>query len=114
MKAMVKKWMNHEGTRNVKIRFEDDLVKIKDYFTRDTPDVLQEEAWFSIVYYLALRGREVLRDLSKNALEFSFDASGRECIYINTTYITKNVRVSLPTKDFENLSQARIYTMFLM
>ena len=111
LKAMVKKWMNHEGTSNVKYDSidKDDLVKIKDYFTRDTPDVLQEEAWFSIVYYLALRGREVLRDLPKNALEFLLDASGREYIYINTTYITKNVRVSLSTKDFENLSQARIY-----
>jgi len=113
LKAMVKKWLNHGGTRNIKYDSinKDDLVKIKNYFTRDAPDVLQEEAWFTIVYYLALRGREILRDLPKNSLEFSFDASGQEYVYINTTYITKNVRVSLSTKDFENLSQARIYSV---
>ena len=82
---------------------------MKDYFTRDSPQKLQEEAWFSIIYYLALRGREILHELPKRALEFAEDTNGNKFVHINSTYITKNVKVSMSSKEFENISQARIY-----
>jgi len=111
LKAMVKKWMSFGSERSVKYDSicKNDLIKIKEYFTRDSPQVLQEEAWFTIVYYLALRGREVLHDLPKSALEFAVDTNGKSFVFINSTYITKNVKVSLSSKEFENISQARIY-----
>ena len=111
LKAMVKKWMSFGSERSVKYDSisKSDLIKMKDYFTRDSPHVLQEEAWFVIVYYLALRGREILHDLPRSALEFAKDSNHNEFVFINSTYITKNVKVSLSSKEFENISQARIY-----
>lgn len=51
LKAMVKKWMSFGSERSVKYDSisKSDLNKLKDYFTRDTSQVSQEEAWFTMV-----------------------------------------------------------------
>lgn len=112
LKMMVKMWMENGGkeTGNKFDSIEtEDLKKMSVYFDRSTPQRLQQEAWFSLVYYLALRGREILHDLPVNAICFGEDSEGKSFVYINKTYITKNVKVSLSQKEFENLSQARVY-----
>ena len=112
LKFMIKKWLENGGKEagNKYDSIEkNDMEKMRCYFDRSRPDVLQQEAWFSLVYFLALRGREVLHDLPKQAISFSHDSEGKRFLHINKQYITKNVKVSLSSKEYENLSQARMY-----
>lgn len=110
---MVKDWIENGGKEKANEKYDSietqDFDKMRNYFTRDCPKKLQEELWFSIVYYLALCGREVLHDLPRNALEFSQDSNGVTFVFINKTFVTKNVKASLTPKEYENLSQARMY-----
>lgn len=112
LKAMVKKWLNDDGSKAKQYESieKEDLEKMRRYFDRETPVILQQEAWFSIVYYFALRGREVIRDLTPKSISFTEDASGKKFAYINQSYLSKNVKASLSAKEFENLSQARMYS----
>ena len=87
------------------------MEKMRKYFDRETSVKLQQEAWFNIVYHFALRGREVIRDLKRKSISFDKDASGKEFAFLNQTYLSKNVKASLSSKEFENLSQTRMYTV---
>ena len=49
----------------------------------------------------------MLHDLPKQAISFAHDSAGKRFVHINKQYITKNVKVSLSSKEYENLSQAR-------
>lgn len=113
LKAMVKKWLKDDGSTSKQFEAieSEDMEKMRQYFNRENSIKLQQEAWFSIVYHFALRGREVIRDLKRKSISFAKDASGKKFAYINQTYLSKNIKSSLSSKEFENLSQARMYAI---
>jgi len=113
LKAMVKKWLkdNNSNSKQFEAIEKEDMEKMRKYFDRENSVKLQQEAWFNIVYHFALRGREVIRDLKRKSISFDKDASGKEFAFINQTYVSKNVKASLSSKEFENLSQTRMYAV---
>ena len=48
-------------------------------------------------------------DLRTDSIGFAVDASDREYAFIKTTLLSKNVKASLNSKEFEDLKCARIY-----
>lgn len=46
---------------------EDDMKKLRHYFNRMTPQKLQDEVFFIVVYHFGFRGREWLRSLVKSS-----------------------------------------------
>lgn len=85
---------------------------MNDYFCRETPQALQEETWFTIVYYmyLGLRGRETLHDLRKRALEFAVTQTAINS-FIETSCVSPKTRRKYlcQQKELENISQVRVY-----
>lgn len=110
LKAMVGKWI-HEGNKakSYPAIEPSDMTKIRGYFTRTTPNILQQEIWFNCVLYFGLRGREVLSFLKKNDIDFDVDSDGHEFVRIKNEFLTKTVKKSLSQKEFENISVARMY-----
>ena len=110
LKAMVGKWIK-EGNKSKRYPAIEpaDMVKIKEYFDRRNPVVLQQEIWFNCVYYFGLRGREVLSYLKKTDIEITTDSESRHYAFIKNEFLTKNVKMSLSQKEFENISVARMY-----
>ena len=43
-----------------------DLKKLGQYFKNNTPELLQQEAWFILSYHLGLRGREVHQQIQRD------------------------------------------------
>lgn len=50
---------------------EEDKENLSRYFNRRTPQRLQDEVFFTIVYHFGFRGREWMRSLTKSSLKFS-------------------------------------------
>ncbi len=89
---------------------EEDLNKIFRYFQGAlNPHLLQQYVWFQLAYKLGLRGRELHHKMLKSWIEIQEDASGRKYAYIKVNYLSKNVKASLRQKEFENLSEGRLY-----
>ena len=86
-----------------------DLAKIGKYFTRETPELLQQEVWFHLSLKMGLRGRELHHQMKKNWIAIEEDATKRKYAIIKTNYLSKNVKASLCQTDFENLERARLY-----
>ena len=57
-----------------------DIEKLNSYFSNACPGKLQEFVWFNFCYYLGRRGREGLRELTKNSLEFKHDDQNKEYV----------------------------------
>lgn len=110
LKVMVKLWLK-SGKSSAKFPpIEDaDMNILKSYFDRSNAEVLQQEVWFNIVYYFALRGRETVAQLTKDSIEFSEDSDGRKFAYINHNVLSKNIKSTLKNNEFENLKVARMY-----
>lgn len=110
LKAMVGKWIK-EGNKSKQYPAIEpaDLQKLNLYFDRSNPTVLQQEIWFNCVFYFGLRGREVLSCLKKTDIEITLDSNKRQFAFIKNTFLTKNVKMSLSQKEFENVSMARMY-----
>lgn len=113
LKAMVGEWLRAGGGKDNSDKFPaiepKDFEKLNLYFNRSNPIVLQEEVWFTIVYFLGFRGREVVRELSPSSLQLETDSEGRYYAQINHLYLSKNIKASLNIKEYENLKCARIY-----
>jgi len=86
-----------------------DLRKLQSYFTRDTPTKLQQEAFFTLIYYKGYRGREWMRNIDKNHLKFKrdeqqaeYDATGEEihcpvvALKLYVSKIPPNVNILFP------------------
>jgi len=73
---------------------KEDLEKIQLSFNQDSPDPkqLQEVVWFNIMYHLIRRGRENLRQLTRNSFAISTDAAGRRFVYQAVDELDKNHR----------------------
>ena len=52
---------------------------------------------------------EVLSCLKKTDLEIALDSNKRQFAFIKNAFLTKNVKMSLSQKEFENVSVARMY-----
>ena len=110
LKAMVGKWIHAGNKANSYPAIEpSDMTKLREYFTRATPNTLQQEVWFNCVFYFGLRGREVLSCLKKTDIDFDVDSDGHEYVRIKNDFLTKTVKKSLSQKEFENISVARMY-----
>ena len=59
-------------------------------FNTKTPVGLQQKVWFEVMLYLCRRGRENLREMTRDTFKISKDASGREFVYQAANESDKN------------------------
>ena len=71
-----------------------DMTLLKNYFDRTTPQKLQDEIFFNIIYYNGFRGREWIRSLTKSSIQIKENENGgvRYVDLIKPVH-EKNVRV---------------------
>lgn len=87
-----------------------DQEKLFRYFDQSSPVKLQQEIWYNLIYYFGNRGREGIRELSKDDVSFTMDSDGKEYCFLNKTLSQKNVKSSLTKpSDFDNTKQSRMY-----
>ena len=86
-----------------------DMRKIRDYFDRKSPQTLQDEIIFNLLFYLGLRGRETLPLFTKESIVCEVSSTGRKYLRICHEILSKNAKASLTEKEFEDLKKARIY-----
>lgn len=110
LKSMTKKWLENGGrTKPFDSIEEEDMTRMRSYFDRRTPETLQEEVYFTLIYYLGLRGREWIRRLRKNDLHFCSDSNGREYLEVKgIESLQKNQQPSL-SNDPVSPKAPRIY-----
>ena len=70
-----------------------DLAKLQIYFDRRSPVALQDEIFFSIVYYFGFRGREWIRSLDRSSVLIKTNGSGAKYVDICKPVYEKNVRI---------------------
>ena len=72
----------------------EDLKKFyaSEVFADTTPIGLQNKVWFKVMLYFCRRGRENLRQLTKDSFGIATDATGRRYVYQKTDELTKNRR----------------------
>ena len=68
------------------------LYSGKTVFYLGSPCGLQQKVWFEIMYYLCRRGRENLRQMSKDTFQIATDDSGRRFVYQVIDELDKNHR----------------------
>lgn len=72
--------------------YEKDFKKLYDSFEITTPRGLQQKVWVGIMLYLIRRGRENLRQMTKNTFEIKVDASGKRFVTQTVDEVDKNHR----------------------
>ena len=77
-----------------------DLVMIAKYFTRESPELLQQEVWFHLSLKMGLRGRELHHQMKKSWIAVEEDATKRKYAIIKTNCLSKIVKASLCQTDF--------------
>ena len=111
LKSMVGYWLE-KGDEDIKhydgIEKEDER-RMYAYFDRSSPTRLQDEVWYIIVMYFGLRGREGLRNLSKNSLEAKVDSNNKRYWTLRGPQKSKNNKPSLSQKKYTSVKQGRIY-----
>ena len=86
LKAMIGKYLKSD-TRKQKEYQEicaSDMERLKEYFDRNDAIKLQEEVIFNCLYCFALRGRETLRQMTRDTIGVSKDANGHEYFHIQS------------------------------
>lgn len=86
-----------------------DMAKIKQYFDRSSPEALQNEIIFNLIYFFGFRGRETLPLLSKESINIETDSNGKRFLKINHDILSKNSKGSLKSDEYEDLKQGRAY-----
>ena len=111
LKAMIGKYLASDTSKQKEYQeiSPSDMQKLKEYFDRSDANRLQEEVIFHCLYCFALRGRETLRQMTKDTIGYSKDDKGREYLCIQRNMISKNVKASLSAKEFNDAKHARIY-----
>lgn len=89
---------------------ENDLKLLSKYFDRSTPQVLQHEVFYVIVYHFGYRGREWLRGITKHSLKLHTDPNGREFFDLVKTDAEKNVKASTNRRHFESIKTILMYS----
>lgn len=112
LKTMVSKFKTSGQAKTVQsfpIIESDDMTKIRNYFDRSSPEILQEEIMFNLIYFLGFRGRETLPQLTKNSFALETSSTGKSFLCINTEILSKNAKASLRQKEYEEMKKARMY-----
>lgn len=113
MKAMVGKFLSSSKNSKPEEKYppieEQDMVKIRSSFTRETPQLLQQEFIFNCLYHFGLRGRETLKLLKKESFELETDGEGRQYLRLGGAALSKNCKAGLCAKEFDNAKKVRAY-----
>ena len=110
LKAMAKRFLENGGNvKHYESLEEADLRKLRGYFDRSTPEKLQEEVYFSIIYFLGQRGREWIRYVKKSNVLINTDSTGRkyvEICHLNSVQKNDQPTIARPKTDQK---QSRFY-----
>jgi hypothetical protein len=116
MRAMVGKFLkqkrltnNENSPKGCTVIEKNDLKTLSRYFDRSTPVVLQDEVFFQLCYHFGFRGREWLRDLKKEDVVVTCDSENREYVDLRRSRVSKNVKVSLQSKEYEDRKEIVMY-----
>lgn len=82
-----------------------DLERLSRYFDRSSPESLQHEVFYNIVYYFGNRGREWCRALSEESFRFEIDSDGCDVVHFVAGKI-KNVGNDLTRDSCEDVKEA--------
>ena len=90
-----------------------DMEKLTKYFDRSSPEKLLDELFFSIVYYLGLRGREWIKGLRREQFKFEVDSRGRKYVTIQgIDSVQKNNQPSIGApQTSKSVKEGRIYSI---
>lgn len=83
----------------------EDMAKLDVYFDRSTPKRLQHEVFFLILYHFGFRGREWIRNLTKETVKICTGPDGKKYATLIKEEQEKNVKAN----DYRNLRQEAIY-----
>ena len=86
-----KKYVSEGGSGYPEIE-SSDMIRLNEYFDRSDPTRLQDEVFFSICYFFGFRGREWLRDLTKDSVVLRKSPDGGDYIDLLKETAEKNVR----------------------
>ena len=81
-----------DRTTHKKIIHQADVKKLYEHVFTNTPQGLSYRVFYEIMLHFGRRGREGLRDLSKDFLELKTDANGREYFAKRYNELDKNHR----------------------
>lgn len=91
-----------------------DLAKLKEYFgdpkTAENPRRLSQAVWFILAFNLGCRGRELYRQLKKDAISFHVDDVGQNYATVEQTVVEKNHSGG---PDDRYIHETRIYDFVL-
>ena len=113
LKAMARKYLENGGTKKHFHMIEKkDMEKLNMYFDRSSPDILQEEIYFSIEYYLGLRGREWIKGLKRNQIQIETDSRNRKYVTIEgIDSIQKNDQPKIDAShSSQSVKEGRLYS----
>ena len=88
---------------------QEDMRKIRNYFDRSEPAIIQQEVIFNLIYYFGLRGRETLPYFTKESIICESDSNGKRFLRISHELLSKNAKNSLLQKEYEDMKKARAY-----
>lgn len=89
---------------------KEDLKALNSYFDRSSPQVLQDEVFFLLMYHFGYRGREWIRGLTKSNIHISQNSRGIEYVDLSTTLSEKNVKGSTSRKHYESFKDIVMYS----
>lgn len=78
-------------------------------FTTTTPVGLQQKVWFELMYYLCRRGRENLREMTRDTFSVGTDSTGRRYVYQLKGELDKNHRER--DKPDDTVGEGRMYEL---
>ena len=86
------------------------MKKLSEYFDRKNPVSLQDEVIFNFIYYFGQRGRESIRNLTKENVIFN-DSADVPYVELHMAVSSKNVKASLSRKTYSNAKQCKMYEL---
>lgn len=86
-----------------------DMIRIRQSFDRRTPETLQREIQFNLMWYFGLRGRETLPQLNRNSFKIEVSSTGKRYVAFNQELLSKNSKGSLKQSEYEDVKSARMY-----
>ena len=102
---------NSRSDRGTKAIDEEDLRLLSAYFDRSTPERLQHEVFYDFLYYFGYRGREWLRDITRDSVKVCTDGCGREYVDLLTQLHEKNVKASTNRRHYESMKSIVMYSL---
>ena len=90
---------------------EEDLKLLSAYFNRASPERLQHEVFYSLIYHFGYRGREWLRSITKDSVKVCVDECGREYVDLLIPIQEKNVKPSTNRRHFESIKSIVMYSL---